>query len=289
MFVACAGALLALCALAAIGWGLHISPDLAPRSAGAGSTGILDELTTSSTALLGYEIVAVYPHDPEAYTQGLLWHAGRLFESTGRYGQSSLREVELETGRIVREQPLERSYFGEGLALLNDELFWLTWRERTLFVLGRDDFRFRRKFTYDGEGWGLTTDGARLIMSDGTAELTLRDPATFAITRKVAVWLGPGQPSPRLNELELVRGWVLANAWQTDRIAVIDPDSGAVGAWIELAGLPAATRPWQKVEVLNGIAWDQEADRLFVTGKLWPRLFEIRLVMADAHEGASAE
>jgi len=247
---------------------------------GGGATVVLDDLATldSSKAVptLGYRIQAVHPHDPEAYTQGLLYHDGRLYESTGTFGGSSLREVEIETGKVVRKQPLEEKYFAEGMALWGERLFLLTWRKGVAFVFTRDSFKFVEKFKYSGQGWGLTHDGRRLIMSDGTAVLGLRDPKTFAKVDNLKV-RAAGGPVGVLNELEYVRGYILANVYRSDRIAVIDPESGSVAAWIDLTGLPSREFRWQKVEVLNGIAWDRERDRLFVTGKLWPRLFEIGL------------
>jgi glutamine cyclotransferase len=221
------------------------------------------------------DIVARYPHDSNAFTQGLLFHAGKLYESTGRRGQSSLRRVDIETGRVDRIESVNARYFAEGLALVDDELYQLTWQLGTAFVYGLDDFRLRETFSYDGEGWGLTYDGDELIMSDGTADLRFVDPEDFSVTRTLTVMDGE-QPIVELNELEYIDGEVWANVWYDDRIARIDPDDGHVLGWIDLSALyPAAQRPSEAV--VNGIAWDPAADRIFVTGKLWPAIFEIRL------------
>lgn len=233
-------------------------------------------MLTPGTELYGYRVVAEHPHDPEAFTQGLVLEEGVLFESTGLYGQSSLRRVDLSTGTVLQRHDLPDELFGEGIALHDDGIIQLTWQARTGFVYDRETFALEREFTYDTEGWGLTHDGSRLVMSDGTARLHFVDPETLEILSDVPVtWRG--EPVDRLNELEFVDGHVLANVWLTDRIAVIDPGTGEVEAWIDLAGLlPAEERA--DAGVLNGIAFDAGSRRLFVTGKLWPRLFEIELV-----------
>ncbi len=230
----------------------------------------------------GYRVVAEYPHDPQAFTQGLVYppdEAGVLYESTGLYGRSSLRKVELETGRVLRIHYLEPRYFAEGLALWDDALIQLTWREGTGFVYDRETFELRRTFRYETEGWGLASDveARRLILSDGSSTLYFLDPETFSIVGRVPV-SAKGRPVRLLNELEVIRRLVWANVWQTDRIAVIDPKTGRVGAWLDLSGLlPEGARTGRE-DVLNGIAYDARNDRLFVTGKLWPKLFEIELV-----------
>ncbi len=224
-----------------------------------------------------YEIVHSYPHDPDAFTQGLAWADGRLFESTGQLGHSSLREVELATGRVLRRAALAPWLFGEGIAAVGDRIVQLTWHQQQAFVRDRDTFELRATFTYPGEGWGLAWDGRRLIMSDGSATLFFRDPETFAEQGRITV-TDAGAPVTRLNELEMVDKEIWANIWGSSRIARIDPASGRVTGWIELAGLTPAPAPGHPIDVLNGIAWDATGKRLFVTGKLWPRLFEIRLV-----------
>ncbi len=229
----------------------------------------------------GYRVVASYPHDPQAFTQGLVFHAGYLYESTGR--DSDLRQVRLETGEIIHRIELENEYFGEGLALWRDRLVQLTWRAGIGFVYDRRSLERRDRFSYPGEGWGLTHDGTHLIMSDGSATLRFLDPATFELQRTVEVTDGR-VPVEALNELEFVRGEVYANVYRSDRIARIAPQSGRVVGWIDLEGL---SRRQGQAGVLNGIAYDAGADRLFVTGKYWPRLFEIEPVPARDSQAAS--
>jgi glutaminyl-peptide cyclotransferase len=222
-----------------------------------------------------YRIVNVYPHDPQAFTQGLLYRDGYLYESTGLYGRSDLRRVRLETGEVLARRPIDPRYFAEGLADFGDRLIQLTWQENTGFVYELETLALIGTFSYPGEGWGLTSDGEQLIMSDGTAELRFLDPETFAETGRVTV-IQDGVPVDNLNELELIDGTVYANIWQSDEIVIVDPATGRVTGRIDMRGLlPPEERA--RVDVLNGIAYDAEGDRLFVTGKLWPRLFEIRL------------
>jgi glutaminyl-peptide cyclotransferase len=226
--------------------------------------------------VFGYQVVASYPHDRGAFTQGLVYDQGRLFEGTGLNGQSSIREVRLETGDVLRQDDLAVEYFGEGITIFGDRLIQLTWQSRTGFVYDRDTFEPLREFSYPTEGWGLTHDGTRLIMSDGTATLHFLDPTSFEELGSVEVRDQNG-PVTRLNELEYIDGQVYANIWQTDRIARIDPRTGSVRSWIDLEGLLSADER-QGADVLNGIAYDPARDRLLVTGKLWPKLFEIDLV-----------
>ena len=225
-----------------------------------------------------FEVVNAYPHDPSAFTQGLLWHDGFLYESTGLNGESSLRKVTLETGVPAQNRKVDRQYFAEGLALSGDRLVQLTWQSQRAFEYSLGAFEPLRDFDYLGEGWGLTTDGNRFIMSDGTAKLRFMDLSTFAPKGSVNV-TDQGRPVVRLNELEYIDGLVYANVWRTDRIAQIDPANGNVVGWIDLAGLlTPEDRGTSSPDVLNGIAWDSAARRLFVTGKNWPKLYEIRLV-----------
>ncbi len=227
---------------------------------------------------LTFEVVHAWPHDPEAFTQGLLWHDGFLYESTGLNGHSSLRRVALETGQVLQSRKVDNQYFAEGLALDGERLVQLTWQSQHAFVYNRDSFDPQEGLDYLGEGWGLTTDGRRFIMSDGTAKLRFMDLSTFSPAGSVTV-TDQGHPVVRLNELEYIDGLVYANIWQTDRIAQIDPATGAVVAWIDLTGLlSAADRGTASPDVLNGIAWDAAGKRLFVTGKRWPKLYEIRIV-----------
>lgn len=227
---------------------------------------------------LGYRIVSSYLHDPAAYTQGLVYADGELYEGTGLNGQSELRRVELATGAVLQRCALPALAFGEGIALLGGAIYQLTWQNQVGMIYDQASFALRRTFSYPGQGWGLTHDGQQLIMSDGSATLRLLDPATLAERGRIAVHDDHG-PVERLNELEYVDGMILANVWQTDRIARIDPQSGAVTAWIDLSGLLSAAERTPSAEVLNGIAYDAAGRRLFVTGKFWPTLFEIELVL----------
>jgi glutaminyl-peptide cyclotransferase len=222
---------------------------------------------------LAVKVLSIRPHDAGAYTQGLLLHGGSLFESTGLPGRSSLREVDPVTGEVKRRVNLASEYFGEGLALVGDRLIQLTWQEQKAFVYGLSDFKPAGEFRYDGEGWGLCWDGRRLVMTDGSDRLTFRDPGTFAVLGEVHVTLA-GQPIDRLNELECVEGSVYANVWQTDDILRIDPTSGKVTAIIDASGLLAPPER-QRAEVLNGIAWDPSRKTFLITGKLWPKMFEV--------------
>jgi len=235
---------------------------------------------SASAPLAHYRVVHVFPHDPDAFTQGLVYLDGFLYEGTGLNGRSSIRKVRLENGEVLQIQRLDPQYFGEGIAIFDNSLFELTWQAEIGFVYDRNSFERTGTFSYKGEGWGLTQDGRRLIMSDGTSYLRFIDPATRKELSRVQVRDG-GRPVERLNELEYVKGEVLANVWQTDRIARISPKTGQVLGWIDLSGL-LSPREAQTVEagggVLNGIAYDAQQDRLFVTGKLWPKLFEIKVI-----------
>lgn len=224
----------------------------------------------------GYQIVNVFPHDPKAYTQGLLFANGALLESTGRPGQSSLRRVELETGKVLNKVEVPRPYFAEGLALLNGKLFQLTWEHGVGFIYDAASFNKLGEFKYSGEGWGLTTDGSSLILSDGTNRLRFFDPETFALRKSINV-LDGGRLIANLNELEFVKGEIYANIWHAERVARINPSTGSVSGWIDLTGLSKLNDSSDEEAVLNGIAYDGATDRLFVTGKLWSKLFEIRV------------
>jgi glutamine cyclotransferase len=223
-----------------------------------------------------YRVVNVYPHDPAAFTQGLVFDDGQLYESTGLWGRSSLRRVALESGTVLQQHNLGAEYFGEGLALFRGRLFQLTWQNGIGFVYDAATFELLRTWQYAGEGWGLTHDGEQLIMSDGSATLRFLDPDTLDVRRTIRVTDGE-RPVEMLNELEYVNGEVFANVWQTDWIARIDPVSGLVTGWVDLSGL-LTVEERAAADVLNGIAYDRAGQRLFVTGKLWPRLFEIVLV-----------
>jgi len=224
----------------------------------------------------GYEVVHAYPHDPDAFTQGLLYMNGFLYEGTGLPGKSSIRKVKLETGEVLQRHDLPDPYFGEGIVNWKNRLLELTWQAQTGFIYDLATFAPKGEFKYPGEGWGLTQDGERIIMSDGTSELRFWDPETLKDTGRINVTDSYGRPVPNLNELEWVKSEIYANVWQTDRIARIDPRTGRVSGWINLIGLWPGSDNAEKT--LNGIAYDAQHDRLFVTGKRWPKLFEIRLV-----------
>jgi glutamine cyclotransferase len=261
----------------ALAFWLHrsASPRPAPRespsavqAAAAGSPDAPERLTV--------KILSVRPHDRKAFTQGLFLHGGSLFESTGLYGSSSLREVDPQTGTVKRKVSVPQQYFAEGLALADGRLIQLTWQNQKALVYGLADFKPEGELRYDGEGWGLCSDGRRLVMTDGSDRLTFRDPKTFAFLGNVQVTLA-GKPIRELNEVECVDGLVYANVWQTDDILRIDPASGKVTAVVDASGLltPAES---QETDVLNGIAWDPEKKTFLITGKLWPKMFEVTFV-----------
>lgn len=224
-----------------------------------------------------YRVINTYPHDPHAFTQGLAYVDGHLYESTGLNGQSSLRMVDLTTGRVLQSVAVPSKYFAEGLAPWGSTIVQLTWQSHIAFVYDRFSFRLLKTFHYDGEGWGLTQDGKHLILSDGTADLRFFDPNTFREVRRITV-KDQGMPVTELNELEYVDGEIYANIWHSDRIACISPQTGQVLGWINLTGLLPDSERSGPEAVLNGIAYDAAHDRLFVTGKLWPKLFEIKVI-----------
>jgi glutamine cyclotransferase len=224
----------------------------------------------------GFEVVNTWPHDARAFTQGLIFHDGALVESTGQYGESTLRRVELKTGKVLKKVEVGRQFFAEGLTLLGGKLYQLTWQNMRCFVYDPKTFEKKGEFRYDGEGWGLTHDGQSLILSDGTNQLRFIDPETFRVTRTVSVF-DRGRPLRDLNELEYVKGEIYANVWHDDRIVRLDPQTGKILGWIDLKGIIPRSELADDEAVLNGIAYDAAADRLFITGKMWPKLFEIRL------------
>lgn len=231
------------------------------------------------TELYTYQVVGEHPHDPDAFTQGLVLDGDVLFEGTGLRGRSSLRRVDRATGVVLQQHDLDAALFGEGITVFGNRIVQLTWTSRTGFVYDRDSFVVEGEFSYETEGWGLTHDGVRLIMSDGTANLYFLDPRSLEVVSQVDVtW--DGEPVQRLNELEYIEGHVFANVWRTDEIAIIDPASGNVVSWLDLAGILPREQS-AGADVLNGIAFDPETGHVLVTGKLWPLLFEIVLVPAD--------
>jgi len=226
-----------------------------------------------------YEVVNVYPHDQNAFTQGLIIDEGVLYESTGLIGESTLRRVDLETGAVLQTYELSASFFGEGITVSGDRIIQLTWLSQKGFVYDKQSFNLFEEFNYSTQGWGITTAGTQLIMSDGTANLYFLDPETFEVIGQIAVHDGT-TPVSLLNELEYINGKVYANVWQTNKIAIINPDTGQVAGWIDLTGIytPETSNP---DNVLNGIAYDAKGDRIFVTGKRWSQLFQIKLIATE--------
>ena len=234
--------------------------------------------TPISPAVVNYtfEVIATWPHDPQAFTQGLVFRNGSLLESTGLYGRSTLREIDVKTGRVLKQVSVPAQFFAEGLAVIGDGAYQLTWRNGKGFVYDADTFRLKREFSYDGEGWGLTTDGRWLVLSDGSNRIRFLDPANFQVVRTIDV-VADGKPVDRLNELEWINGEIFANVWQTNEILRIDPATGRVRGVIDFSGLLAPTDRGPEADVLNGIAYDPKTDRLLVTGKRWPKIYEVRL------------
>jgi glutamine cyclotransferase len=247
---------------------------------GAEPTTVAAEVSKATNAaakatIYSYEVVNAWPHDPKAFTQGLVYLNGVLLESTGLNGQSSLRKVDLKTGEVLKKVEVPAAYFAEGLAVLDGKIFQLTWQNGKGFVYNLESFKLEREFSYEGEGWGLATDGRSLIMSDGTDRIRFIDPVSFETKRTIQV-SHRGRPVNRLNELEYINGEIFANVWGTDYIVRLDPANGNVVGIIDFTGLlPVPER--SGTDVLNGIAYDATGRRLFVTGKLWPKLFEVRL------------
>ncbi|MFC2022584.1 glutaminyl-peptide cyclotransferase [Chloroflexota bacterium] len=234
-------------------------------------------VTPGSVQTYTFQVVNTYSHDQQAFTQGLVFDEGFLYEGTGLSGRSSLRKVDLNTGSILQARELPSDYFGEGITVFGNSIIQLTWQSHTGFVYDKDSFELLRRFTYATEGWGITHDGERIIMSDGTSTLYFLDSDTLQANGHIQV-SDKGTPVSNLNELEYISGRIYANVWYTDSIAIIDPISGSVTGWIDLTGLLPNDVNRADIDVLNGIAYDDASDRLFVTGKLWPWLFEIELV-----------
>ena len=239
--------------------------------------GFCQEKAQETIPTYGYRIINVYPHDKDAFTQGLVYEDGYLYEGTGRFGYSSLRKVELETGTVVQIHKLSSEYFGEGITIFNNKIFQLTWQSYTGFVYDKENFLFLDNFYYSTEGWGITHDGNYFIFSDGTATLHFLDPETYQEVKSIEVQ-AENTPVINLNELEFIKGEIFANVLPTDKIARIDPETGKVVGWINLAGLLGPDQYNPQVNILNGIAYDSKNGRLFVTGKFWPKLFEIELI-----------
>jgi len=221
-----------------------------------------------------YKVVNTFPHDREAYTQGLAFDNGILYEGTGGYGSSSIRKVDLASGRVLQEYKLPARYFGEGITLYKDTIIQLTWKSNTGFVYDRNSLNLLREFSYPTEGWGITYDGNSIVMSDGTSDLYFLDPKNFNTTGYIEV-RDKHSPLNMINELEYINGKIFANVWGTENIVIIEPGDGSVTGWIDLSGLLDTGYYNNPVDVLNGIAYDAKTDRMYVTGKLWPLLFEI--------------
>jgi len=260
-----------------------LSSTNASDTSASDSTGTVANQDSSKTELprhYTYKIIESFPHDHNAYTQGLIVQDSILYESTGRYGKSSLRKVSLATGEVLKHIDLDSRLFGEGLTVFGDRLIQLTWKSLTGFVYDRESFEQKRTFSYATEGWGITHDGQSLIMSNGSSTLFFRDPDSFEETRRLDV-SDNGIPVKNLNELEYVEGEIYANVWGSDRIAIISPRTGSVTGWVDLTGIISSQDRMDPEAVLNGIAYDDQNKRLIVTGKLWPYLFEIELVPSN--------
>ncbi len=262
--------------------GYPVSELSTPQPAEAYPAPANDDLFYEPAPQYTYTIVNNFPHDPNAFTQGLLYIDGFLYEGTGRRGQSTLRKVDLNSGEVLMIHSLADEYFGEGVTIFEDKIYQLTWQSNIGFIYDQDSFAELNTFTYPTEGWGLTHDGQQLIMSDGTNTLFFLDPETLEVVNRIFVVNEQGLPITRLNELEYIDGEILANIWQTNQIVRIDPQSGQVTGRIDLSGLLDTVTLTQPVDVLNGIAYNEENGRLFVTGKLWPTLFEIELLEETA-------
>ncbi len=229
------------------------------------------------TPVFGYKIVNTYPHDTNSFTQGLIFDKGVLYESTGLIGRSAVKIVDLKTGKTLKSHELPDNYFGEGIAIIENKIIQLTWRSKTGFVYDKKTLKLIKKFSYQTQGWGITYDGKYLIISDGSAVLYFMDPNTFKVVGTLEVYGDNGKVS-KLNELEYINGEIYANIWGIEKIARINSKTGRVTAWIDLSGLLSDQDKKNRVDVLNGIAFNSDKGRLFVTGKLWPKMFEIELV-----------
>jgi len=236
--------------------------------------------TIPPAPVYSYELVNTWHHDPEAFTQGLQFYNGYLYESTGLNGRSSLRRVELKTGKVLQKIDIPNEYFAEGMTILNGKIYQLTYQTHTGFIYDLKTFEKLGSWQYEGEGWGLTNDGKELIMSNGSNKINFLDPSSLSITRTIEVF-EEGYSLENLNELEYIKGEIYANIWQTDRVVRIDPVTGKVIAWVDLSGLLMPQERTEKVDVLNGIAYDEKEESIFVTGKLWPKLFEIKLKVKE--------
>jgi glutamine cyclotransferase len=243
--------------------------------------------TFSVIPVYTYQVLNTYPHDQTAFTEGLVFEDGVLYEGTGLNGYSNLRRVELETGKVLQIRKLPNQYFGEGIAIYKNKIIQLTWKSNLGLVYDKSNFELLQEFNYPTEGWGITYDGNYLIMSDGTSTLHFLDPETFEEISQIEVYENDILVT-KINELEYVQGEIFANIWLTERIARINPLTGQVSGWIDLKGILSPEDYSEKVDVLNGIAYDTKNDRLFVTGKFWPKLFEIELIKDESNKNGSS-
>jgi glutaminyl-peptide cyclotransferase len=260
---------------------------MTPNRANDNAINVNATKTSANIPVYTYEIVNQFKHDSNAFTQGLVFHNGFFYESTGEYGDSTLRKVEIESGKVLQKHDLSEDYFAEGMTILNGKIYQITWKEKTGFVYDLNNFKLIREFSYLGDGWGLTNDGKNLILSDGTHVIRFLDPETFQTVRTITVLREGGKPQLDLNELEYVKGEIWANIWRADdpqilgkpnHIARIDPNSGKILGWIDLGNIsPEDVKRDPSSNVLNGIAYDEATDRIFVTGKNWKKLFEIKI------------
>jgi glutamine cyclotransferase len=239
-------------------------------------------LKTTEAPISNINVINIFPHDPESFTEGLVYHKGYLYESTGLNGKSFLKKIEIKSGKVIKEVKLSEEYFGEGMAILDNKIYQLTWKNQTGFIFDLPGFRQIGKFSYSGEGWGLATDGKIMFMSDGSSQIACRDPVSFKIIRKLDV-RDANRPVDKLNELEIIGGEIWANVFMEDVIARISPQTGKILGWIDLSQLHLMLPDQGKRDALNGIAYDPEGDRIFVTGKFWPKLFEIKVKNQKHH------
>jgi glutaminyl-peptide cyclotransferase len=233
--------------------------------------------TSTVIPVYGYEVLNTYKHDPKAFTQGLVFHDGFLYESTGHYGKSTLRKVELETGKVLQKYDLPDDVFAEGMTILNGKIYQISWQNGRAWQYNLEDFKLIKEFQYAGEGWGLTHDGKNLLMSDGTHIIRVINPENFETIRTIPVFRENNLPLVEINELEWVKGEIWANVWKDSRVARINPENGKIVGWIDFSPMVKEEMREPENDVLNGIAYDEKTDRIFVTGKLWRRLFEIKL------------
>jgi glutamine cyclotransferase len=256
---------------------LFFSTGLEPATAQLQQRSTFHHLKTTKAPIAAITIINIFPHDPESFTQGLVYHQGYLYESAGLYGKSALKKMDIQSGKAIKIVKLGTKYFAEGMAILDNKIYQLTWQNQTGFIYDLMSFRAMGEFSYSGEGWGLTSDGKSLILSNGTEFISYLNPKTYKVIRKIKVQDGD-VPVNNLNELEYIRGEIWANVFMEEVIVRISPQTGKVLGWIDLSQLNALLPRSETRDVLNGIAYDAEGDRIFITGKFWPKLFEIKII-----------